>query len=89
MGTRWSKYAGDRIVHAGWRVSLEIPPEYGSYLSTRRYGYVWIDGDVFRGYYEAEEPGSIVDVDVGPFNTLAEAKRTVLEQLKIRYPQSY
>lgn len=80
------KYAGERIVNSGWRVSVDVPPAYGSYVSTRRNGCVWTDDDGFRRYYELEVPGHIMDIEVGAFETLAEAKRTALEQLKIYSP---
>jgi hypothetical protein len=85
----WNRYYGDRIVRPGWRTSFLIPSEWANCLSHRVYGCAWEDSAEFRGYFETERAGEVVDVEVGPFATLAETKRAIESALSAEYPTHY
>jgi hypothetical protein len=74
---RWTRYKGERIRSAGHRMFIEHGPTIRFGPVSRTYGYVWPDGDCFHAYYETDGKGEIVDVDLGPFRTEREARRTV------------
>ena len=86
---KWKRYSGDRIVREGWRTSVPLPPEWGGHLSRRAYGCVWENDSAFLGYFERERPGEVEDVEIGPFSSLAEAKRAVEAALRAEYPNHY
>ncbi len=74
---RWTRYSGERIKSAGHRMFVESGPTVRFGPVSRVYGYVWPDGDGFRAYYETDGKGETVDVDLGPFGTERDARRTV------------
>ena len=82
---RWTRYSGSRIITSGWRTVVELPATQPFGPTARRYGCVWKDGESFKGYFEIDRPGEIEDVELGPFNTEAEARRAVECSLAIHY----
>jgi hypothetical protein len=88
MTFRWVKYSGTRIVSAGWRTSIELPPTQPSGPTTRRYGCVWANGTHFYGYFEVTRPGEIEDVELGPFESEQQARREVETGLQMQYPDA-
>lgn len=74
---RWVKYAGSRIPAAGHRTSVEDGPTIRFGPTTRRYGYVWMVGDVFVASFEVHLPGQVEDRDLGKFSSSADARRAV------------
>ena len=85
---RWSRYSGMRIYKDGWRTSVELPASQPFGPTTRRYGCVWEEPNGFHGYYEVEGAGELEDIEVGPFQSESEARRTVEQLLKQTYPNS-
>jgi hypothetical protein len=86
---RWSRYSGERIVRPGWRTSISLPATLRFGPISRRYGCVWEDGSVHRGYYERAVTGQLLDIAVGPFASLAEAKVAVSAALEAEYPSRF
>ena len=84
IAVRWTRYSGDRIVSPGHRMFVESAPTIRFGQASRVYGYVWPDGDCFRAYYETQHPGEIVDMDLGSFQTVFEARRSVETALGVR-----
>jgi hypothetical protein len=50
---------------------------------------VWENGSDFIAYFERERPGEVEDVELGPFESLAAAKRAVEASLRAEYPTHY
>lgn len=81
---RWTKYNGARIPSSGHRTSIELAPTIRFGPTTRRYGCVWREGEMFAAYVEDLRPGQIEDRDLGKFASSAEARRAVEQALEAK-----
>jgi hypothetical protein len=74
---KWTRYDGERIATAGHRMFVERGPTIRFGPVARVYGYVWPQEARFRAYYETEGKGETIDVDLGSFANVADARLAV------------